>query len=99
MRKDKITHTPSKDGHWPDPRPRFAAADGTGPRYLAIRVIEAETLWEIWTIRSNAIPFPSSLSAVSARRIDMGTSSPRSQITVSDRLLLPLDEEVADGTY
>ncbi|WP_331375419.1 zinc metallochaperone AztD [Sinorhizobium chiapasense] len=61
IRKAKITEPYSKDGHWRDPRPRLAVADGqiaiTDPRHSLVRVIDAETLKETRTIAVEGQPF------------------------------------------
>lgn len=61
VRKGKVTEPYSKDGHWRDPRPRLAAADGqiavTDPRHSLVRVVDAETLKEIRTIPVEGQPF------------------------------------------
>ncbi|AGG71032.1 hypothetical protein SM_b20031 (plasmid) [Sinorhizobium meliloti 1021] len=61
LRKGRVTEPYSKDGHWRDPRPRLAAADGqiviTDPRHSLIRVIDAETLKETRTIPIDGQPF------------------------------------------
>lgn len=61
LRKGRVTEPYSKDGHWRDPRPRLAAADGqiviTDPRHALLRVIDAETLKETRTIPIEGQPF------------------------------------------
>lgn len=61
VRKGRVTEPYSKDGHWRDPRPCLAVADGriaiTDPRHSAIRVIDPETLREIRTIPVEGQPF------------------------------------------
>ncbi|GGB06570.1 hypothetical protein GCM10011491_38380 [Brucella endophytica] len=61
VRKGKVTEPYSKDGHWRDPRPRLAVADGeiaiTDPRRSTIRVIDPETVKEIRTIPVEGQPF------------------------------------------
>ncbi|WP_322887437.1 zinc metallochaperone AztD (plasmid) [Sinorhizobium medicae] len=61
VRKGRVTEPYSKDGHWRDPRPRLAAADGqiaiTDPRHSLVRVVDAETLKEIRTIPVEGQPF------------------------------------------
>ncbi|MCZ4093330.1 zinc metallochaperone AztD [Sinorhizobium psoraleae] len=61
VRKGKVTEPYSKDGHWRDPRPRLAVADGqiaiTDPRHSLVRVIDAETLKETRTIAIEGQPF------------------------------------------
>jgi YVTN family beta-propeller protein len=61
LRKGRVTEPYSKDGHWRDPRPRLAAADGqiviTDPRHALIRVIDAGTLKETRTIPIEGQPF------------------------------------------
>lgn len=60
-RKAKVTEPYSKDGHWRDPRPRLAVADGqiaiTDPRHSLIRVIDSGTLEETRTIPVEGQPF------------------------------------------
>lgn len=57
----RITEPYSKDGHWRDPRPRLAVADGqiaiTDPRHSLVRVIDADTLKETRTIAVEGKPF------------------------------------------
>jgi hypothetical protein len=54
VNKARVTEPYSKDGHWRDPRPRLAVADGqiaiTDPRNALVRVVDAETLKETRTI-------------------------------------------------
>ncbi|THV23366.1 zinc metallochaperone AztD [Peteryoungia ipomoeae] len=61
LRKATVTEPYSKDGHWRDPRPRLAVADGqlaiTDPRHALIRVVDAESLKEIRTIPVEGQPF------------------------------------------
>lgn len=61
IRKASVTEPYSKDGHWRDPRPRLATADGeiaiTDPRHSLIRIIDADTLKEIRTIPVDGQPF------------------------------------------
>ncbi|MFB9952206.1 zinc metallochaperone AztD [Rhizobium puerariae] len=61
VRKANVTEPYSKDGHWRDPRPRLAVADGrialTDPRHALVRVIDAETLKETRTIPVEGQPF------------------------------------------
>ncbi|NRP75770.1 hypothetical protein ILFOPFJJ_06693 [Ensifer psoraleae] len=61
VRKGKVTEPYSKDGHWRDPRPRLAVADGqiaiTDPRHSLIRVVDAATLKETRTIAVEGQPF------------------------------------------
>ena len=61
VRKGKVTEPYSKDGHWRDPRPRLAVADGqiaiTDPRHSLVRVIDTETIKEIRTIAVEGRPF------------------------------------------
>jgi YVTN family beta-propeller protein len=61
VRKARITEPYSKDGHWRDPRPRLAVADGqiavTDPRHSLIRVINTESLKETRTIPVEGQPF------------------------------------------
>jgi hypothetical protein len=57
----KVTEPYSKDGHWRDPRPRLAVADGqiaiTDPRHSLVRIVDAETLKETRTIAVEGQPF------------------------------------------
>jgi YVTN family beta-propeller protein len=59
--KAKVTEPYSKDGHWRDPRPRLAVADGqiaiTDPRHSLVRVIDAKSLKETRTIPVAGQPF------------------------------------------
>jgi len=59
--KARVTEPYSKDGHWRDPRPRLAVADGmiaiTDPRHSAVRVIDAATLKETRLIPVEGQPF------------------------------------------
>lgn len=61
VRKGKVTEPYSNDGHWRDPRPRLAVADGhvaiTDPRHSLVRVVDAESLKEIRTIPVEGKPF------------------------------------------
>lgn len=61
VNKAKVTEPYSKDGHWRDPRPRLAVADGqiaiTDPRHSLVRVVDAETLKETRTIPVEGQPF------------------------------------------
>lgn len=61
VNKAKVTEPYSKDGHWRDPRPRLAVADGqiaiTDPRHSLIRVVDVETLKETRTIAVEGQPF------------------------------------------
>ena len=61
VRKGKVTEPYSKDGHWRDPRPRLAVADGkvaiTDPRHSLIRLVDPETLTETGTIPVEGQPF------------------------------------------
>ncbi|MBW6421484.1 metallochaperone AztD [Rhizobium sp. XQZ8] len=61
VRKAKVTEPYSKDGHWRDPRPRLAVADGhivvTDPRHSLVRVVDAQTLKETRTIDVEGQPF------------------------------------------
>jgi YVTN family beta-propeller protein len=61
VKKAKVTEPYSKDGHWRDPRPRLAVADGqiaiTDPRHSLVRVIDADTLKETRTITVEGQPF------------------------------------------
>ncbi|KXF75166.1 hypothetical protein ATN84_21090 [Paramesorhizobium deserti] len=76
VRKGKVTEPYSKDGHWRDPRPRLAVADGqiaiTDPRHSTVRVIDPETLKEIRTIPVEGQPF--SVVAVGGSGADHGHS-------------------------
>lgn len=60
-RKGKVTEPYSKDGHWRDPRPRLAVADGkiaiTDPRQSLVRLVDPETLKETGTIAVEGQPF------------------------------------------
>lgn len=60
-RKGRVTEPYSKDGHWRDPRPRLAVADGkvaiTDPRHSLVRVIDPQTLSETGTIPVEGQPF------------------------------------------
>lgn len=59
--KARVTEPYSKDGHWRDPRPRLAVADGqiaiTDPRHSLVRVVDADTLKETRTIAIEGQPF------------------------------------------
>ncbi|MCQ1780682.1 zinc metallochaperone AztD [Neorhizobium galegae] len=61
VRKAGVTEPYSKDGHWRDPRPRLAVADGhiviTDPRHSLVRVVDAESLKEVRTIPVEGNPF------------------------------------------
>jgi len=61
VNKAKVTEPYSKDGHWRDPRPRLAVADGqiavTDPRHSLVRVVDAESLKEVRTIAVEGQPF------------------------------------------
>ncbi|MGN7295226.1 zinc metallochaperone AztD [Rhizobium sp. SAFR-030] len=61
VRKTRVTEPYSKDGHWRDPRPRLAVADGdiaiTDPRHSLVRVFDADTLAEVRTIAVEGQPF------------------------------------------
>ncbi len=61
VNKAKVTEPYSKDGHWRDPRPRLAIANGkiviTDPRHSLLRVIDAKTLKEERTIPVEGQPF------------------------------------------
>lgn len=61
VRSAKVTEPYSKDGHWRDPRPRLAVADGeiaiTDPRHSLVRVIDPENLTETRTIAVEGMPF------------------------------------------
>ena len=60
-RSAKVTEPYSKDGHWRDPRPRLAVADGeiaiTDPRHSLVRVIDPQSLKETRTIAVEGMPF------------------------------------------
>lgn len=61
VRKARVTDPYSKDGHWRDPRPRLAMADGqiaiTDPRHSLVRVVDAKTLDETRSIAVEGQPF------------------------------------------
>lgn len=61
VRKARVTEPYSKDGHWRDPRPRLAVADGqiaiTDPRHSLVRVVDSESLKEIRTLPVEGQPF------------------------------------------
>ena len=61
VRKAKVTEPYSKDGHWRDPRPRLAVADGqiaiNDPRHSLVRLVDAGTLKETCTIAVEGQPF------------------------------------------
>ncbi|MFC0219090.1 zinc metallochaperone AztD [Pseudochelatococcus lubricantis] len=61
VRKAKVTEPYSKDGHWRDPRPRLAVADGqiaiTDPRHALVRIVDSGTLKESRTIPVDGQPF------------------------------------------
>jgi len=61
VRKARITEPYSKDGHWRDPRPRLAVADGqiavTDPRHSLVRVVDVAMLNEVRTIPVEGQPF------------------------------------------
>ena len=61
VRKGRVTEPYSKDGHWRDPRPRLAVADGkvaiTDPRHSLVRVVDPQTLEETGTIAVEGQPF------------------------------------------
>jgi hypothetical protein len=61
VRKATVTEPYSKDGHWRDPRPRLAVADGhiaiTDPRHSLVRVFNADNLEEVRTIAVEGQPF------------------------------------------
>lgn len=61
VNKAKVTEPYSKDGHWRDPRPRLAVADGqiaiSDPRHSLVRVVDAETLKETRSIAIEGQPF------------------------------------------
>ena len=56
-----MTEPYSKDGHWRDPRPRLAVADGqiaiSDPRHSLGRVVDAESLTETRTLAVEGQPF------------------------------------------
>ncbi|MFN6985423.1 MAG: hypothetical protein ACK4OI_11330, partial [Rhizobium oryzihabitans] len=60
-RKARVTEPYSKDGHWRDPRPRLAVADGqvaiSDPRHALVRVVDAESLKETRTVAVEGQPF------------------------------------------
>lgn len=60
-RQARVTEPYSKDGHWRDPRPRLAVADGqiaiTDPRHSLVRIIDPQTLKESRTIPVEGQPF------------------------------------------
>jgi YVTN family beta-propeller protein len=60
-RHSRVTEPYSKDGHWRDPRPRLAVADGqiaiTDPRHSLVRIIDPETLKEERNIPVEGQPF------------------------------------------
>lgn len=60
-RKATVTEPYSKDGHWRDPRPRLAVADGhiaiTDPRHSLVRIFDADSLAEVRTIAVEGQPF------------------------------------------
>ncbi|YCI06686.1 metallochaperone AztD (plasmid) [Ensifer sp. D2-11] len=66
VNRAKVTEPYSKDGHWRDPRPRLAVADGqiaiTDPRHSLVRVVDPDTLKETRTIAVEGQPF--SIAAV-----------------------------------
>ena len=59
--KAKVTEPYSKDGHWRDPRPRLAVADGqvviSDPRHSLVRVVDAESLKETRTLAVEGQPY------------------------------------------
>lgn len=61
VRKATVTEPYSKDGHWRDPRPRLAVADGhiaiTDPRHALVRIFDADSLEEVRTIAVEGQPF------------------------------------------
>ncbi|MBY5639355.1 metallochaperone AztD [Rhizobium leguminosarum] len=61
VNKARVTEPYSKDGHWRDPRPRLAVADGqiavTDPRHSLVRVVDPDTLKETRTIAVEGQPF------------------------------------------
>jgi len=61
IRKGKVTEPYSKDGHWRDPRPRLAVADGkvviTDPRHALVRLVDPATVTETGTIPVEGQPF------------------------------------------
>lgn len=60
-RKGTVTEPYSKDGHWRDPRPRLAVADGhiaiTDPRHSLVWAFDADNLEEVRTIPVEGQPF------------------------------------------
>ncbi|WP_312403812.1 hypothetical protein [Rhizobium sp.] len=61
IKSETVTEPYSKDGHWRDPRPRLAVADGqiavTDPRKGLIRVVDGDNLKEVRTIAVEGQPF------------------------------------------
>ena len=61
VRHAKVTEPYSKDGHWRDPRPRLAVADGqiaiTDPRHSLVRIIDPQSLKEVRTVPVEGQPF------------------------------------------
>ncbi|SFB63315.1 hypothetical protein SAMN03159496_06205 [Rhizobium sp. NFR07] len=61
VKSETVTEPYSKDGHWRDPRPRIAVADGklaiTDPRNGLIRVVDGSSLKEERTIAVAGQPF------------------------------------------
>jgi hypothetical protein len=61
VKSEAVTEPYSKDGHWRDPRPRIAVADGklaiTDPRKSLIRVVDGDSLKEERTIAVEGQPF------------------------------------------
>lgn len=59
--KARVTEPYSKDGHWRDPRPRLAVADGmiavTDPRNATVRIVDTQTLKETRQIPVDGQPF------------------------------------------
>lgn len=61
VRKGRVSEPYSKDGHWRDPRPRLAVADGqiaiTDPRHSLVRIVDPQTLKETRQIAVEGQPF------------------------------------------
>ena len=61
VKSETVTEPYSKDGHWRDPRPRLAVADGqiavTDPRKSLVRVVDGDNLKEVRTIAVEGQPF------------------------------------------
>lgn len=60
-KSETVTEPYSKDGHWRDPRPRLAVANGriaiTDPRHSVVRVVDGESLKEAKVIPVEGQPF------------------------------------------